>query len=646
MRTSLFSMLALLPLLVSCNPPPEPEPEPEDCELRGHRWTAGEQAFVEASAQWGVDDIGALALRVSIVDVDDDGWPDVLARRGGGPDDFATGERSRWLLRNTGNGSFEDITEQSGLLMGRLPETGNGGLSGELMISGDVDNDGATDVLVLRGLSDPSSTGQETAEIMLGDGDGGFSLGPEESDLRNGGHATVPNGVAFTDANLDGFLDVWVSNNKRGEDSSPLQDRLYLGQGDGSFLDGTEALGLATGRWNSLDRLNEARAHTWGWGATACDLNNDGIPELLSASYGRVPNHLWQGRMEDGVVSYSNQSIESGYAFDDRMDWTTNVNAQCYCRDHPDAEDCDLAPEPEFDCSSLAAAFGPNYRWAHSGDREVWRLGGNSATTTCADVDNDGWLDLLTGEIVHWDVGSNSDPAELLFNEGSADVSFTRPGNDVTGLERDAGSIGWDHGDMNNAMFDFDNDGWTDVYISASDYPDNRGLLLHQEEPRVFVPVPIDDGIEHNRSAGAAAADLDRDGDLDLVVGNSRMRCGGASGNDCYETTRLRIFENLADGQNQWLQLRLEGGPGSNRSAIGARVTIERCGQTLTRQVDGGHGHQASQEERALHFGLADQDEVEFTVHWPDAAASSESFTVATGMRYSLVQGSTPEPLP
>lgn len=641
-RTFASTILSALVLFACQNSESPPDSDPEQCQLADVSWSHDSQAFVEATESWGLTAMGVRGLRLSVVDYDGDGWSDLLVRRGSGPDEFGGGDRSRWLLRNTTQGSFEDVTETSGLLAGRLAETVNGGLEGELMISGDVNNDGYEDVLVVKGIPDPSSMIGETTEVKFGDGSGGFVLGPEISDLRNGGHPTVPNGIAFVDANLDGVLDLWMSNNKRGADSSPLQDRLYLGQGDGSFVDATVDLGLSTAQWNSIETLNEARAHTWGWGATACDLNNDGVPELLSASYGRVPNHLWQGQLEDGMVAFENRSIESGYAFDQRSDWTTNVSAQCYCEDNAGAEECDLAPDPEANCAQLAAAFGPNYRWNHAQDREAWRLGGNSATTSCADVDNDGFLDLLTGEIVHWDVGSSSDPAELLFNEGADDVSFTRPGNEVTGFARDVGETGWDHGDMNNTMFDFDNDGWIDVYISASDYPENRGLLFQQASPGRFEAVATDLGIDHARSAGAVTADFDRDGDLDLVVGHSRMRCGGAGGADCYDTTQVRFFENLVGSANNWLQLRLYGRDGSNASAIGARVSVEVCGLKITRQVDGGHGHQGAQDDKVLHFGLADQQEVDVVVYWPDAQASSERFTLQANSRYSLTRGSDP----
>ena len=633
------ALLASL-LLVAC-PTVEEEPEPW-CELSADTWQPGQQAFREATADWGLEDMVTLGIRVSVTDIDGDGWPDLLTRNGGGPDDFATDDgQRRWVLRNTGQGTFEDVTEASGLFTGRLDGV-SGTRPGEVMMSGDVDNDGDLDVFTATTRADIYAE-SETSELMLNDGSGNFTLA---SDPDWETWLSVPVGATFVDADLDGWLDVFVSNNKRADDNSPLQDRIFMGLGDGSFVESTDSMGLTSSQWNSVDTLNDAEGHSWGWGATACDLNNDGMQEIMSTSYGRAPNHLWRaGEGGDAGVEYRNESVDSGYAYDHRDEWWTNYNAQCYCEDNPTAEDCDLAPTPDDYglCQQLFNGFGGTYRWSHSGDREPWRLGGNSATTTCFDVNNDGWLDLFTGEIVHWDVGPNSDPAEIVLNTGDVDVILDRPGNEATGILRSGeGDRGWDHGDMNNAVLDFDNDGRMDIYLSTSDYPDTRGNLFHQKDNGTFEQVDIDDAIDHLRSAGATAVDLDRDGDLDIVVGHSRMRCGGSYPNDCYDKPYVRIFENLADDRNNWVELRLEGADGTNRSAIGARVTVDRCGETLTRTVDGGHGHVGTQEDTTLHFGLGDTDVAGVTVYWPDMLRSSQTFTVAAGFVYEVKQGEAP----
>ncbi|MBM4372363.1 MAG: CRTAC1 family protein, partial [Deltaproteobacteria bacterium] len=259
------------------------------------------------------------------------------------------------------------------------------------------------------------------------------------------------------------------------------------------------------------------------------------------------------------------------------------------------------------------------------------------------DVNNDGHIDLLTTEIVHWDVGSSSDPSELLFNDGGVDVVFARPGNEQTGLLREH-IPGWNDGDMSAAVFDFDNDGWPDVYIGASDYPGNRGLLFHQRPalPGTFEPVPVEDSFEHNRSHGVVAADLDRDGDLDMVVGHSHARCDPVQPNDCYPTQAIRVFRNVLGQDGNWLQLDLEGGEGCNRSAIGARVTVAAGGITQTQEVDGGHGHYGIQREHVLHFGLGTACEAEVTVRWPDGPLTTETFTLPAGHRFHWRQGEVP----
>jgi hypothetical protein len=286
------------------------------------------------------------------------------------------------------------------------------------------------------------------------------------------------------------------------------------------------------------------------------------------------------------------------------------------------------------------------FRWSHATDREAFRLGGNSGATVCADVNNDGAVDLVTGEIAHWDVGANSDKAELLVNTGEADVRFERPGLDATGLGRDypppLDAAGWNEGIMSSAVFDFDNDGWPDVYFGDSDYPGDRGRLYHQDSAESFVEVDVEDFFEHNRSHGVVATDADRDGDLDVVVGHSRARCDPTLPNDCYATAQVRAFENLLGETSNWIQIRLEGGVGANRAAIGARVEVTAGGVTQTQEVDGGHGHFNTQKDRVLHFGLGEACEAEVTVRWPDADRTAQEMTLPSGYRFRVVQGQPP----
>ncbi|MEZ4300664.1 MAG: CRTAC1 family protein [Polyangiaceae bacterium] len=608
--------------------------------LPGSKWAPGAQAFQDSTAKWGLEALAVQGVRLNAVDFDRDGWTDLLVRRGGNSgDDFADGGvRQTWLLRNTHNGTFEDVTQKSGIRQLRVAPDPDKGRPGEVIAFGDVDNDGDLDVFTgFTNNLDPASA--ETTELLLSNGDGTFTLGPETNPFR----VAAPKldsvaGVTFVDFDRDGNLDIWVVQNTNA--GAPVQDRLYKGDGTGNFTDVTLSIGLKTKAWSVVSDLNKALGHSIGWSSNACDLNNDGNPELLAGSYGRAPNHLWQSGGPANGFFFTNRSIDSGYAFDDRVDWTDNESARCWCKLHPDATDCDGVPPPMYiACNTDDDAF----RWDHTFDRNPFRLGGNSGATECIDIDNDGDIDLLTGEIVHWDVGSSSDPAELLLNTGEPDARFERPGNDLTGLAREHSIPDWNDGIMTGSVFDFDNDGWPDVYLGASDYPGNHGLLFHQTTPATFEPVPIDLGIDHHRSHGSVVADFDNDGDLDIIVGHSRARCDPKGPDDCYPTAQVRFFENVLGQNGHFLRLTLTGAAGTNRSAIGARVTVKSGDITQTRDVDGGHGHYGAQDDLTVHFGLGDACEAEVTVRWPDAALTTSTFTLQADQRYTLVQGEEPQ---
>jgi len=624
------------------------------CEPGAH-WAPGTPAFEEATEAWGLAAIGAQGTRVSAFDYDGDGWPDLLIRRGGlRVDDLAPGgARHTWLLRNTGHGSFEDVTQASGLLATRQQHDGAVGRPGEVYAAADVDNDGDLDLYSGTATADSEASLGETSELLLGDGAGGFTLGPEASGLRRAAGVDAVAGASFVDVDRDGLVDLWTPQHNYTPPGTNglvfMNDRLYRNLGAGLFKDVTQDLGLATQDWVSLGALNQAQAHTRAWGALACDLNGDGADELLAPSYGRSPNHLWQATWtpatrpdgtQGGAAYFWNRSVESGYAYDGDLTWQDNQFAMCFCQSNPSAEGCAGVGAPAVSCPNP-----PN--WNHDQDRQPFRLGGNSGATVCADWDNDRDLDLFTTEIKHWWAGSGADGSEVLVNTGTYDISFERPGDAALGLAIDHSSeTSWDEGHMTATALDFDNDGWQDLYLGASDYAGNRGHLYWNRtgagDGLAFQEVATADFFEHNRSHGVAVADFDRDGDLDLVVGHSRARCDASLPNDCYPTQQIRLFLNTVGSDTHWLQLTLEGGPHTNRAAIGARVTVSAGGMTQTQEVGGGYGHYGAQNDLTLHFGLGDACQAEVEVRWPDAALSTERATLNAGARYRWRQGEAP----
>jgi hypothetical protein len=589
----------------------------------GTSWSAGVSAFEERTKEWGLADIGADGVRVSAVDFDGDGWTDLAVRKGTTPDEWTTGVRQQWLLRNTGKGTFEDVTETSGVVVRRDGDSTKS-RPGPVWAFADVDGDGDLDVFT--GNPDPGSTETETSDVALNDGDGTFSLATRKGDLRDDPEDN-PFGVAFADVDRDGHVDLWSGQYPA---SNYRQSQLFAGDGTGRFDDVTTRSGLDTEPWVSEDDINAGRAHAVTWSAAACDLTDDGAPELLLSSYGRAPNLLF---VNDGTGVFTNQSVASGYAFDERVDWSDNESARCWCQLHPTDEDCEGVPPPTaIVCDSDEDAF----RWDHAVDREPYRLGGNSGATMCGDVDNDGAVDLLTTEIVHWDVGKSSDPSDLLFNNGHA--VFERPGNEVTGLTRDHTLADWNDGDITGSLFDFDNDGWLDVLVGSTDYEGTRALLWRQDAPRHFVAVPKSDGINHTRSHGSAVADFDRDGDLDVVLGHSSARCA----DDCYANFHVRLYENVLGQAGNFVQLRLVGKHGSNGAAIGARLWVTAGGATQIRDVSGGHGQWGAQDDLVQHVGLGTACEAVVRVRWPDAEGSEQTATLGAGLRWTWTQGQAP----
>ena len=645
MRTKL-TVLSALVLVPGCFPLDKSDALADRC-IEPDPWTAGTPLFQERT------DLGLAGLtgqRISAVDVDGDGDADLIVRKvGAGENDTSLPQddpaRTGWLMLNDGTGHFTDGTAASKLW---TPRGGFAlGRPGEVMAFADVNGDGAIDAFSGVDTTNEITSAGETSEILLSSSSGTFAMGAADNELRRDyaldGKPDLPASASFTDVDGDGHLDLWVTEHNY-DGLSFIGDKLYTGDGTGRFVDSSAASNVISAEWDDLATINAGLAHTRSWSGAACDLDNDGRPELLAASYGRAPNHLWHNTAGPGAQRlFDNVSVASGYAYDGDFTWQDNQFALCFCEQNPTAAECDTATSQSLlDCSQ------PN--WDHNNDREEFRLGGNNATSVCADVDNDGDLDVVTTTIKHWWAGEGADMAEVLINNSAeSEVRLDRPGRAAMGIDvPHVTGIAWDEGIMTAAVFDVDNDGRQDIYLGGSDYAGNRGLWFHNDGPSDdgtprFSSMTTDDTFEHNRSHGVTVADFDNDGDLDMVVGHSRSRCDASEPNDCYETTNVRYFENVAGNANNFVRLRLSQTSGSNSSAIGARVTVKTVvdGETLiqTHAVGGGHGHFGMQDDLVQTFGIGAACEAEVTVRWPVAGVAEQTFTVGAGYRYDVVEG-------
>ena len=314
-----------------------------------------------------------------------------------------------------------DGTEESGVFQTR-DGSDTEYRAAHLAIAGDVDNDGDLDLFTGTYVdpTQPRTDPGDRSEILLNDGSGKFSLAPISDPHPASNQRWPTTGATFADIDRDGNLDLFVGfwYQRYGTSYLGVQAQLYRGRGDGTFEAITEQAGLLTERTGYAEGKN----HRPAYGVTACDLNDDGAPELLVSAYGRQWNLLYRN---DGEGVFTEIGQPSGFAGDDRRDFSDNEFFACYCTVHSDAPGCEKAEAPRIQCPDPADSY-----WNPGYDDQPWRLNGNSFSTYCADIDGDGRLDLYTAEIAHWHIGESSDISELLRNTGqNGEIRFERPGH-------------------------------------------------------------------------------------------------------------------------------------------------------------------------------------------------------------------------
>jgi hypothetical protein len=578
--------------------PPEPADVPPDPKCKSPA-APPSQWFTDITAESGLADVQA--IRLSSADLDGDGLPDLVFHWVGSKRDTLDAPMKR-VFMNRG-GRFEETTKTSGLMDSR-DGAGTGRMS-HLTVFADVDNDGDLDLFdgtYADSSTDADSADKDRSEIYLNDGKGTFTLAPRSAPSKR---VLPTSSASFTDVNRDGRIDLFMGT--WYDVSEGAGEYLFLGQGNGSFTDASTSSKVLRPASTDADASTLAGTNRKpAYGVTACDVDDDGDPDLIVSAYGRSYNELW--RNDDGVFTEVGQG--TAFAADDDVDYKPdNEFFHCWCSKN--AGKCTTAEsQPKIDCSAFS--------WQPGFDDQPARNAGNNFTTACADLDNDGNLDFIHADIKHWHIGNSSDASTIVRNEGG--MRFMRQ----TPFVQPHTIPDWNEGNMDVAAFDVDNDGRKDIYLGSSDYPDTWGQLYRQNESGGFDNITETAGVKHYHAHGFAAVDIDGDGDLDLIVTTSPARCAGDA--KCGAKQTVKVYRNDIGAASNFVQLRLHGTT-SNAAAIGAKVTVTSGGVKQVQEVSGGYGHFGAQHDTLLTFGLGATcgiDAVE--VRWPNGDKTVQRF--------------------
>ena len=617
-----------------------PGPDPKRVDLAPACGAVGESAlkFERKTPEWGLTEVRGNHLQA--IDLDGDGYPDLLVQNGGSARSEVGPKQITRVMMNRprpgGGRMFVDETVASGFGEVRPDaKPANGMLrSSQLVVAADVDNDGDIDLFsgTYVDPTKPETDSSDRNEILLNDGKGKLTLAPKSAVQQVPSDTLPPTSAAtFVDFDRDGVVDLFVGFWYKAYGASALgvQARLFKGKGDGTFTDATPGSGLET----QATGYDQGKNHRPAYGVTSCDLDDDGAPELMVSAYGRQWNLLYKNNTPaKGAPSFEEIGQASGYAGDSLIDYTDNQFYMCHC----ELTKACMAETPDLACTTD--------NWS-TVDSKPWRNNGNTFTTTCGDLNGDGKPDLYSAEIHHWHIGSSSDSSELLVNDSTDSIHFSRPGNAATGLLIPHPTTDWNEGGIMAANADLDLDGLDDIILGASDYPGNFSEVYLQKKgaPGTFEDVSEKIGLHHVCPVGLVIADFDRDGDLDVIVGSSTAR-------DCAKTwtkgNEVHFYENkINDGgaKKGFLQIALQGNGagGANKLGIGARVKVVSEGKVQSKQLLGGYGHFGMQHDTALTFGLgASCAPAAIEVRWPNGDLTRTRYQGIGGGRRILIKES------
>lgn len=464
----------------------------------------------------------------------------------------------------------------------------------------DYNGDGRIDILFLNGtpLGKERQDPPTTCRLYRNDGNWKFTDVTREAGLAVACYAL---GVAVADYDNDGAPDLYLNNFGT--------NLLFRNRGDGTFEDATSRAGVAD------------NPHV-GAGTSFFDMDGDSDVDLFVGHYVDFTfekHHIVRFNGHPAYVGPLNYATTASRMYRNNGDGTfTDTSAESGIGLHKGAAMGLVAAD--FDADGDTDLFvgndeTGNFLFVNDG-RGRFKENGLAAGIAfdfngqahgtmgveCGDIDNDGWLDFYATSF-------QRELPMLFRNLGNGFFDdVTVPRSAAVGMNS---LVTWGCG-----LVDFDNDGHRDIFVAAGHLQDNVELydtsttylqqnrLLRNLGNGRFADLThlAGEGLQPKLSSrGAAFDDLDNDGDVDVVVLNSRR-----------EPTILR---NDSPAPGHWLQVQLRGVK-SNRDGIGTRVFVQSGDLKSVAEVHSGRSYQSHFGTR-LHFGLGSRERVDrIEVRW------------------------------